>query len=1039
VRVNLLGGVGVVNGGATVSGMAFGGRRARVALAALALSKNQLTAGQLAAVVWTDQPPATWQAALRGIIRGLRAACAPAGGADQHLIVTAPLGYRLADGVEVDVDVAADNLRNAAVLISQGRHQAVIGIAEPLSRLSGSQLLPDEDGAWLTPHRQAVDALAQRAMELVVSAAGALGDHDQAIGSARRAVAADRLDERAHRALIAALDRAGDRAGVVQAFEQCRAVLAGQLGVDPSADTVEIYLTALRDRGVSSSARLPVVASTFFGRERELTVLDGLLSSPGLISVAGPGGVGKSRLVLRAVSGRARFPGGRLWVSLAPVAQDALVAATVALAVGVAVGTEEAGTALAEHLAPLGRVLLVLDGCEVVVDGVASLAAELLAACPHLTVVVTSRVALSIGGEHVVRIEPFAEPAGADARALLASVPVRLLLDRVRDGGGELAIDDLLAPYVARLLRRCGGLPLALELVAAQLAAIPVGDLLDHLADVVVEGDDRLRSVARSSYTLLDADEATVFRRLAVLDGAAGLSMVRRVVSGSTIQDFRVVRILRELSARGLVTVDRSGPHWRYQQDDDLHRYARELLVEAGEEGAAFVRLAGAISALLPADARSAPAPFQDQVSGALGSVRSLFGAALEGRADGGTCLELAFRLHRYFAATNVAEGRFWLSRLLATNPGSRWTSYATYALGYLSYWSGDTINAVEELTAVVDMLEEAEDSYATRALIYLGGLLDDLDRGAEAVEYVRRAIRAAARFDADLQVSAAMGMGSVLAERGDSAAAGYARDAIELCRRSASGEQLALAMPTAAMVCWQVGAYEQARAYIEEARPWHVGIRRIARVVLLSVSAGMALTDGDTGAAVELGRQADLEATELGVERELPLIRAVLARSLLQRDDVPGAAECALGALDAAENMQSQFPLAICLETAALIAATAVATHSSRADELSLLATADIIRSQGDRLALPPLSSAVLQLFQGHDAAAAMDIGAAALLARRLLSTLAVRSTSPVLDQATPLPSAAPVQTDRGAGPTASWSLRSRKGCRGRARGSFA
>src|SRR5580704_2029107 len=187
-------------------------------------------------------------------------------------------------------------------------------------------------------------------------------------------------------------------------------------------------------------------------------------------------------------------------------------------------------------------------------------------------------------------------------------------------------------------------------------------------------------------------------------------------------------------------------------------------------------------------------------------------------------------------------------------------------------------------------------------------------------------------------------------------------------------------------------------RLLVKEAPPWHAGIRRIARVVLLSVSAGMALTDGDTGAAVELGRQADLEATELGVERELPLIRAVLARSLLQRDDVPGAAECALGALDAAENMQSQFPLAICFETAALIAATAVATRSSRADELSLLATADVIRSQGDRLALPPLSSAVLQLSQDHGAAAAMDIRAAALLARRLLSPLAVRLTSPVL-----------------------------------------
>ena len=616
MRVNLLGGVSVASDGVTVSGMALGGRRARVALAALALSGNQLTGGQLAALVWADQPPATWQVALRGIIGGLRAACAPAGGAGQHLIVTAPLGYRLADGVEVDVAMAADELRQAEDMISQGRHQAVIEHAEPVARLSGGQLLPDEDGAWLSPHRQAVDALARQAMELVVSAAGALGDHDRAIGAARRAIAADQLDERAYRALIVALDRAGDRSGAVRAFEQCRAVFAEHLGVGPSADTIDVYLAALRDRAAGSDARLPVITSTFVGRERELAVLAGLLAQPGLITVAGPGGVGKSRLVLGAVSGRADFPGGRLWVSLAPVAQDALVAATVALAAGVPVGTEEASAALAEHLAPLGRVLLVLDGCEIVVDGVASLAAELLTACPYLTLVVTSRVALSVGGEHVVGVEPLAAPAGTEAGALLASVPVRLLLDRVRDGGGELAIDDRLAPYVASLLDRCGGLPLALELVAAQLAAIPVGDLLDHLAQVMVEGDDQLRSVVRSSYDLLDADEATVFRRLAVLDGPAGLAVVRQVVSGGQIEGFRVVRILRELDARGLVTVDRSGPHWRYQQDDDLHRYARELLIAADEEGAALVRLAGAIAVLLPDDARAAPAPFQDQVSG---------------------------------------------------------------------------------------------------------------------------------------------------------------------------------------------------------------------------------------------------------------------------------------------------------------------------------------------------------------------------------------------------------------------------------------
>ncbi len=473
-------------------------------------------------------------------------------------------------------------------------------------------------------------------------------------------------------------------------------------------------------------------------------------------------------------------------------------------------------------------------------------------------------------------------------------------------------------------MRRCGGLPLALELVAAQLAAMPVGDFLDHLNEVVVEGDDQLRSVARSSYVLLDVEEAAVFRRLAVLDGPAGLPLVRQVVAGGSIAEVRVVRILRELTARSLLAVDRSGPRWRYHQDDHLHRYARELLVDGGEEWAAFDHLAAAARAVLPEDARAAPAQFQDQISDMLGSIRSLFGAALDGRADAGKCLELAFRLHRYFAATNVAEGRFWLGRLLAVEPAHKWTPYATYALGYLSYWSGDTVNAVQQLRTAVDTFAGVEDSYAAHALIYLAGLLDDLDRGAEAIEYVRRAIAAAGPFDTDLQVSAAMGMGSVLAERGDPAAAAFAHDAIELCRRGGSAEQLALAMPTAAMVCWQVGAYEQCRDYIDEARPMHAEVRRISRVVLLSATAGLALTDGDLDAAVDIGMQADLEASKLGVEREVPLIRAVLAWALLARGDLAAAAHRALAGFDAAEATATVFPLAIRLETASLIASAA-------------------------------------------------------------------------------------------------------------------
>jgi predicted ATPase len=986
IRVDVLDVVGVVNGDLAVTGQALGGRRARVTLVALALAGQQLSADRLASIIWGDDLPATWHVALRGVVRGLRTACAPLGGGEQQLIATASAGYRLAPGVEIDVDIAAEALGQARDLIAQGRHQAAIALAEPVSRMAGSQLLPCEDADWIYPHRQAVDALALRGMELVVAAAGALGEHDRAIAAARRTVSSDPLDERAHRALIGALDRSGNRAGAVRAFEQCRVVLGDQLGVDPSAQTVEVYVAALGEEASRSAARLPSITSTFVGREEELARLVEVLASSGLVTVAGRGGVGKSRLAARAAA-LGDFEGGRLWVSIAPVPLDTLVAATVALEVGVAIGTDEAGAALAEHLAPLGRVLLVLDGCEVVIDGVASLAAELLAVCPHLTLVVTSRVPLAIEGERIVTVEPLPAPAADDTDALLANAQVRLLLDRVAEGGGGLSLDDRFAPHVATLVRRCGGLPLALELVAAQLAAMPVGDLLDHLDEVVVEGDDLLRSVALSSYALLAADEAAVFRRLAVLDGSVGLPLVRQVVAGGPVAEVRVVRILRELTARGLLAVDRSGPRWRYQQDDDLHRYARELLGDAEEERAAFDRLAASVRAVLPEDARAAPGPYRDQITDMVGSVRSLFGAALDGRADAGECLELAFRLHRYFAATNVAEGRFWLGRLLAAEPAHRWTPYATYALGYLSYWSGDTTNAVRQLRAAVDTFVGVEDAYAARALIYLAGLLDDLDRGAEAVEYVRRAIAAAAPFSVDLQVSAAMGMGSVLAERGDPIAAEYAHDAIELCRGGGSAEQLALAMPTAAMVCWQVGAYEQCRAYIDEARPMHSDVPRIARVVLLSTTAGLALTDGDLDAAIDFGTQADLEANDLGVEREVPLIRAVLARALLAQGDLGAAANRAIAAFDAAEAMAIVFPLAICLETASLVASAAGTASDS--DLASLLATAAGLRGRGDRLPSPWLSAELDPVRAAVGESDPLDLEDAVRLARDLLSHL--------------------------------------------------
>jgi non-specific serine/threonine protein kinase len=588
-----------------------------------------------------------------------------------------------------------------------------------------------------------------------------------------------------------------------------------------------------------------------------------------------------------------------------------------------------------------------------------------------LTVLATSRTPLSVEGETVLALQPL--PAPTAGQPLGANGQVRLLVDRVREAGAALPLDDTVAPHLVALCRRCGGLPLALELVAAQLAAMPAGDLVDHLTELGPVHEGALRSIARNSYLQLGDDEAAVFRRLAVLDGPVGLPLVRQVVSDGQVAPVRVVRILRELTARSLLTVNRAGAHWRYQQDDDLRRFARELLVEHGEEQAAYERLADAVRVRLPGEARAAPGPFRDEITAILGSVRSLFAAGLSGRADIGRCQELAFRLHRYFATTSLHEGRFWLDRLLAASPSGPWAAYATYALGYLSYWAGDTGRAMGELEAAVALLDPARDSYRARALIFLAGLLDDTDRGAEAIEHVRLSIEAAAAHDVDLQCSAAMGMGSVLAERGDPAAAGYADDAIALCRRGGSVEQLAIALPTAAMICWQVGELGTARGFIAEALPLNTGTARIARVVLLSAAAGVALADGDAAAAAEFGATADAEATELGVQREVPLIRAVLARALLARGDLAAAARHAAAALSAALAMPVESPLAIGLETAALVLHAAGADSAAALRDLLVVAAA--VRDRGNRPAPAPLALAVVQLRAALDGAAGRDI----------------------------------------------------------------
>ena len=974
--MSVLGAVSVTAGGGDLSGHALGGRRARLAIVALALADGPVPSERLAAMIWGDELPLSWKPALRGIVRSIRGAVAGIGVADDQLVVTAPAGYALAPGVAVDVRQAASALEGALLRLGDSRPDAALSLLLAPSELSPDLFLPSEDLQWVNEERRALSELRRSAREALVVAAGRTGDHRRAVRIARELVADDPTDENAHRTLIAALDRDGDRVGAVQAYEYCRTTLADQLGIDPSGETVAVYLAALRSSAPTTIGRLPTTESAFVGRGRELAAIAQAFDHSRLVTLTGRGGIGKSRLALAFAS--SSRDGETLWVQLGSSTSDELLAADVARGLG-APPEPDPLAALLAAIAPRGQTLLVLDGCDEVADGVATLTTSLISACPELVILCTSRAPLHTTTERVLSVGGLG--SGTDGDPGDAAL---LLVQRIRESGLEVKGTAHESESLARLAGRGFGVPLAIELLAAQLREISIDDLLDDVPES--EGpSDQVRSILDYGYSGLTSDEAAVFRRCSILDGPVSLGLLRGLVVSADVPSTRVARLLGELSARGLLHVDRSGPRWRYEQHDDVRAYARALLRASGEESATFALLAATLRGMLPEDARATPGPFVAAITEALPSIRSLFGAALDGRASSSDALELAFRLHRYYAATSVSEGRFWLARLLASAGETPWTGLATFALGYLSYWAGDGEAAFTALRSCVDLLRGVEDSYAGRALIFLGGIADDLDRGDEGVAFVREAIRIAEGLgDHNLHVGATIGVGSLLAERVDSTAVEFASAAIELCREHGSEEQLLITLPTAAMIAWQVGDFESARTFAREAQPVLAGDPRIARVVLLVAMAGLALAEGDAEDAGRLASSADSLGTELGVERELPLARCLLARARLSQGDLHGASAAVESAfaVAAAMNLGTAFPL--CLETAALVGNVVGVDAGELATALE---SARVMREHGSRPPAASLQHDIEELRATLPEAVALPAREAAALATEMLA----------------------------------------------------
>ena len=566
------------------------GARQRLVLAVLLLNANQLVpADRLIDELWGDDLPQDPPGALRTQISRLRRVLGPAGGG----LVTDGRGYRLSlRRAQLDAARFTDALAAATQATSQ---EALQLVDEALALWRGPALAEFADRPFAQPEAVRLDELRvvarERRAELVLSL-GAPGD---AIAALHEIVAEHPARERARGLLMQALYRDGRQTDALAAFGSWRRYLSDELGLDPSPalrrmeqDILRHSLTPAEPAAQPADRPLPLPVTSFIGREGDRAAVAGLLGQVRLLTLHGPGGVGKTRLGLEVINQiAARYRDGARFCDLAAIQRPAAVTRAIATAAGLSERAfRRLDDQLVEHLASR-QLLLMLDNCEHVADAVAVIAERLLRRTRNVTVLATSRERLGIDGEHIWPVEPL-QADGPDTPA------VRLFLDRAyaADPAARQVTPDRAA--VATLCARLDGLPLAIELAAARLPGTTVSELTASLQDrfrLLTVGHrahqrhQSLQAVVDWSYHLLAPGEQEVFDQVSVFHGSFGLSAARAVTAGPD-----TAHAMLQLTDRSLVSADRTGAGTRYRLLETLRGYGLERLEERGELAAARTR-----------------------------------------------------------------------------------------------------------------------------------------------------------------------------------------------------------------------------------------------------------------------------------------------------------------------------------------------------------------------------------------------------------------------------------------------------------------
>ncbi|WP_433324487.1 BTAD domain-containing putative transcriptional regulator [Spirillospora sp. CA-294931] len=560
---------------------------------------------RLIADLWPETVPANPANALQIRVSRLRRALEAAGPGGRGLVEHGSSAYRL----RVRAD-AVDTARFRALL---DRARAT---GDPWTRKG---LLSDALALWRGPAlagfegepfaRPVAERLGQQRLDAVQALAEArldLGEHDALAADLAGWVREHPERERLRAAMMRALYRSGRQGEALAAYDEYRRDLADGQGLDPGVELVRLQRAILaRDPALDAPPAprrggLPVPVTALVGRDEAVEDVLACLDTARLVTLTGPGGVGKTRLGLAAAARlEDACPDGVWLVELAGLSGGDAVAEAVMAVLGIRenamLGPVPSGEPMshADRLAAFLRgkeLLLLLDNCEHVAAPVAELVAALLASAPGLRVLATGREPLGVPGEVLRPVPPLEAPApGADAGRVREASAVRLFCARASDADPGFVLDASNAQAVADLVRGLDGLPLALELAAAKVRALGVRELAARLPDrlALLAAGNRgaparqrtLGAVLDWSWDLLTEPERIVLRRLAVLDGGP-LAAVEAVCSGGPVPPSRVAAVLARLVDRSMVTV--TGDR-RYRLLETVGVYARARLDEAGE------------------------------------------------------------------------------------------------------------------------------------------------------------------------------------------------------------------------------------------------------------------------------------------------------------------------------------------------------------------------------------------------------------------------------------------------------------------------